>query len=159
MPGPDNKSLAIRFISIASVVYGVADALPAIVFPLFALVGGNHRAALDELARAPMVILLLTGGIGLLRDKPWSRYLYWVLPAYSITVTLLLLPGMLRAVPRGGDFATLLTAIPLYWPIATALLYVFAFIVSDHFFKLEQSRLPPRPDPPPGWRRGTGLRR
>ena len=74
---------------------------------------------------------------GLLHDKSWSRFVYWVPPAYSMIVTLVLLPRLLRAVPRGGDFWAVLNATSLYWPIATGILYLFAFIVSDHFWKLD----------------------
>ncbi|MBI3374318.1 MAG: hypothetical protein HY017_21550 [Betaproteobacteria bacterium] len=133
-------SPAVRFIGVASIVYAASDALFAIV----ALADGRFRPVLEQLGRAPMVILLLIGGFALLLDKPWSRFVYWILPAYSMIVTLVLLPRVLRAVPPGGDFGALLNATSLYWTIATALLYVTAFIVSNHFWRLEQSKLPPR---------------
>ena len=150
MPTPYRKPFAIRFIGIASVFYVVLDVFPAIVNPLFALANGQYRPALEELGRVPMIILLLAGGLGLLHDKSWSRFVYWVLPAYSMIVTLVLLPRLLRAVPRGGDFWAVLNATSLYWPIATGILYLFAFIVSDHFWKLEHANAPLRAPAPPG---------
>ena len=146
MPTP-RKPFAIRFIGIAS-VYVVLDVFPAIVNPLPSQTASTAR--LEELGRVPMIILLLACWAGLLHDKSWSRFVYWVLPAYSMIVTLVLLPRLLRAVPRGGDFWAVLNATSLYWPIATGILYLFAFIVSDHFWKLEHANALLRAPAPPG---------
>ena len=136
----------IQMIGVASIFYGVADPLLVFFGGLVGLEIGSYGPAFAQFGRVPVVILLLAGGFGVLTDRTWSRFVYWLLPMYSMIVTLVLMPAVFRALPIGGDIWGSLEASALYWPIITATFYPVAFIVSSHFWNLEQSGFLPRPD-------------
>lgn len=139
-----NRPPAIQVIGIASVFYGISDPLLTVYAALGSLQDGPHRTLFEHLGRVPVVIMLLAGGLGVLRGRTWSRFVYWLLPIYSMIVTLVLMPAVFRSLPVGGDVWGALDATALYWPIVTAVLYPVAFIVSNYFWNLEQSNFPRR---------------
>jgi hypothetical protein len=136
-------------VGVVSVLYGVSDALWAIEGLIIVVANSAYSAAFEVLGRAPIAIFLLAGGLGLLFDKPWSRFVYWVLPVYPMIVTLVLLPVFLGPVPSGGGLGIVVFAASLYWPIATVFLCVVAYLVSNHFRKLRQYNVPPQAGAPP----------
>lgn len=140
MPANGTTPPAIRVIGITSIVCGVADLLLTVLGRLGGPENGAYGPVLEQLGRIPIAVLLLAGGIGVLQSRPWSRFVYWLLPIYSMIVTLVLLPAVLRSLPAGGDIWDSLRPTSLYWPIVTALLYPAAFIVSNHFWNIERSR-------------------
>lgn len=154
MPNPSTPANAntpplIQAIGIASIVCGVADPLLTVLGSFGGPDDSTYGPVLEHLGRIPIAILLLAGGIGVLHAKPWSRFVYWLLPIYSMIVTLVLMPAVVRSLPAGGDLWDSLRPTSLYWPIVTALLYPVAFIVSNYFWNIERSRLLSPADRPP----------